>query len=120
VRTIVGEQGRGNVDLTALQSGDGRLHVVVVDDDPPEDPPAILSLRVGRRFGAASLLALTAPSPAAESGVKLGGRPVAGDGRWHQPTALPHSPNHGGTVKVQLAPSSAMLITLPSTGGKRR
>jgi len=120
VRTIVSEQGRGNLDLTALQSGDGRLHVVVVDDDPPEDPPTVLSLNVGRRFGAASLLALTAPSPAAESGVKLGGRTVAGDGRWHQPAALPQSPNHRGIVKVQLAPSSAMLITLASTQGKRQ
>jgi hypothetical protein len=66
------------------------------------------------------MLALTAPSPAAESDVKLGGRTVASDGRWRQPAALPHSPNHGGTVKVQLAPSSAMLITLASTQGKRR
>jgi hypothetical protein len=120
VRAIVSEQGRGNLDLAALQSGDGRLHVVVVDDDPPEDPPTVVSLHVGRRFGAASLLALTAPSPAAGSGVKLGGRTVAGDGRWHQPAAVPQSPNHGGTVKVQLPPSSAMLITLASTHGKGR
>jgi hypothetical protein len=112
VRAIVSEQGRGNLDLTALQSPDGGLHVVVVDDDPPEDPPSVVSLRVGRRFGAASLLALTAPSPAAESGVRLGGQTVAGDGRWHQPVGLPQSPNHGGIVKVQLPPSSAMLVTL--------
>jgi hypothetical protein len=121
VRATVSEPGRGNLDLTALQSGDGRLlHVVVVDDDPLDDPPTVVSLHVGRRFGAASLLALTAPSPAAESGVKLGGRTLAGDGRWRQPAAVPQSPNHGGTVKVQLAPSSAMLITLASTRGKRR
>jgi hypothetical protein len=112
VRAIVSQQGRGNLDITALQSPGGGLHVVVVDDDPLEDPPSVVSLRVGRRFGAASLLALTAPSPTAESGVKLGGRTVARDGGWHQPAALPHSPNHGGIVKVQLPPSSAMLVTL--------
>jgi len=120
VRAIVSEQGRGNLDLTALQSGGGRLHLVVVDDDPLEDAPTALSLHVGRRFGAASLLALTAPSPAARSGVKLGDRTVAGDGRWDQPAVVPQSPNHGGTVKVQLPPSSAMLITLAPTHGKGR
>ena len=117
VRTIVSGEGGANLDLTALQSRDGSLHVVVVDDDPLEDPPTVVSLHVGKRFGAASLLALTAPSPAAESGVKLGGGTVAGDGRWHQPAALPHSANHGGTVKVELAPSSAMLLTFAPTRG---
>jgi hypothetical protein len=120
VRAIMSEQGRGNLDLTALQSADGRLHLVVADDDPLEDPPTAVSLHVGSRYGAASLLALTAPSPAAESGVELGGRTVAGDGGWHLPTALPQSPNHGGIVKVQLPASSAMLITLLPTQGKRR
>jgi hypothetical protein len=120
VRAAVSEQSAGNLDLTALQSPDGGLHLVVVDDDPLEDPPSVLSLHVGARFGAASLLSLTAPSPAAEWGVELGGRTVAGDGRWHQPPALPQSPNHGGIVKVQLPPSSAMLITLSPTQGKRR
>jgi hypothetical protein len=119
VRAIVSEQGRGNLDVTALLSGGGRLHVVVVNDDPLGDAPAVVSLHVGRRLGAASLLALTAPSPAAESDVKLGGRTVAGGGGWHQPAALPQSPNRGGIVKVQLPPSSAMLITLASAQGRR-
>jgi hypothetical protein len=120
VRAIVSEQGRGNLDLTAMQSGDGRLHVVVVDDDPLEDPPTVVSLHVGGRYRAATLLALTASSPAAESGVELGGRTVAGDGRWHLPTSLPQSPTRGGVVKVQLPASSAMLITLVSSQRKRR
>ena len=51
---------RPNVSVTALRADDGRVHLVVVDDDPPGSPPVLLHLHVGRRYDAATVLALTA------------------------------------------------------------
>jgi hypothetical protein len=105
-------RGRPNVDVTTLLAGNGSLHAVIVDDDPPGAPRAAVSLRVGSGFGRASVLSLTAPSPAALSGVRLGGRGVAPDGSWTVPAKLPQVPNRGGTITVEVAPSSAALVTV--------
>ena len=89
---------------------------MIVDDEPPGSPPAALRLRVGRRFRAASVLALTAPSPAATSGVRLGGRAVAADGSWREPTQTPLIPARRGRLSLTVAPSSAALVTLRRSG----
>jgi hypothetical protein len=114
LRTILSSPGQANVDVTALLAGDGALHLAIVDDDPPGAQGAVMSLHVGRRFGAARVLALTAPSLAAKSGVELGGQTVGGDGSWREPRRLRALPNRGGTITLTLSPSSAVLVTVPA------
>jgi hypothetical protein len=112
VRTIIGSPRRTNLDVTTLLAADGRLHFVIVDDDPPGAAPIAMRLHVGARFGAATILALTAPSPTARSGVQLAGRDVQSDGSWRQPITLPQRPNRGGAINLAISPSTAVLVTV--------
>jgi hypothetical protein len=108
---------RANVEVGALRTRDGGLHFVLVDDDPPGAHRVVVHLRVGRGFRGASILSLTGPSPGALSGVKLGGRAVAPDGSWSEPSRLPRAPNRNGVITVALAPSSAALLSVSQTSG---
>jgi hypothetical protein len=101
-----------NLTVTALRAPGGRLHVLVVDDDPPGSARVLLHLHVGRRYDSARELALTAPSPAASAVVRLGGRSVLADGSWDEPQRLPSFTRRGRLISVPVAPSSAMLLTL--------
>jgi hypothetical protein len=58
-----------------------------------------------------TVLRLTAPGPAATAGVRLGGRAVAPDGTW-APGPLPAVSGRPGALAVQVAPSSAAVVTL--------
>jgi hypothetical protein len=88
---------RPNLDVFAFQRGDG-LHVLIVDEDPPGANRAAVSLDVGRGFGAATVLSLTAPSTSAMSGVRLVGRAVA--------------PSRLGVITLTASPGSATLVTV--------
>jgi hypothetical protein len=101
-----------NLSVTGLLGPHRRLQFVIIDDEPPGRDPTALSLHVGGHYRAASVLSLTAPGPAATSGVQLGGNAVARDGTWHAPADLPQIPVRGGAVGLTLAPSSAALVTV--------
>jgi len=119
VRSILRSPSGRNIDVTSFLGGDGRLMSVIVDDDPPGASPIAISLHAGGRFGAASILALTAPSPAASSGVELGGRAVGLDGSWGEPAGLSRRPNRSGVITLDVSPSSAILLTVaPESGGR--
>ena len=53
----------------------------------------LVRLLVGRASAGASILSLTAPSPDALTGVRLGGRAITPDGSWSQPRRLPRAAN---------------------------
>jgi hypothetical protein len=72
---------------------------------------------VGSGYGSARILSLTAPGPAALSGVRLGSRAVAANGSWREPRKLPHVANNGGVITVDMAPSSAALVTVSAQAG---
>jgi hypothetical protein len=110
--TKISSPQRPNVAVRTLLAGDGSVHAVIVEDDPPGSPPVAVSLKVGRGFAAAKVLALTAASPQATSGVTLGGVRVPGDGRWRPPAALPSVPVRRGVATVTIPPSSAALVTV--------
>jgi hypothetical protein len=121
IKVLVGERplptstsspAQPNVQVTTMLASDGRLHFVIVDDDPPGARAVAVRLGVGRAFGAASIMSLTAPSPSAVSGVRLGGRGIAPDGTWVPPKRLPHAANKRGVVAVRITPSSAALVTV--------
>jgi hypothetical protein len=105
-----------NVTVTALRAPGGGLHLVIVDEEAPGKRRAAVRVRVGPGFGAASELALTAPSLEATRGVRLGGHGVAGDGSWHAPSTPQSVSSSGDVVEVTLAPSSAALVTVAPAG----
>jgi hypothetical protein len=115
--TVASSPGRPNVQVTSLLGTRGSLHAVIVDDDPPGAPGVAVHLHVGPGYGQASILSLTAPGPAALSGVRLGGRAVAANGSWREPQKLPRLANNDGVITVDLAPSSAALLTVPAEVG---
>ncbi len=94
-------------------SGTGHaLKIVLVDDEPPGSSPLALTLNVGAGMGVARILRLTAASPSATGGVLLSGRAVAADGSWHPPLRTESAAAHTGVLAVELAPSSAALVTV--------
>ncbi|HXW59871.1 MAG TPA: hypothetical protein VEJ23_10385 [Solirubrobacteraceae bacterium] len=120
LHTVIESSGSSNVDVQSLLAPTGALEVVLVDDDPPGSASDSVSLRPNRRFGAASLLSLTAPSPQSTDGVRLGGREVQPDGSWREPAKLPSVPDRNGAVIVTLAPSSAVLVRVAPAPPTRR
>jgi hypothetical protein len=120
VRTSVSSPSRANVDVTAMLARDRGLEFVIVDDDPPGAAPAAISLQVGPHFGAARILELSAPSPAAKSGVTLAGRAVQSNGSWRGPSTLARSANRAGAITLAVSPNSAVLVTVaPASGGQQ-
>jgi hypothetical protein len=112
LRTIVGPANRPNVVASAFRAADGTTKFVLIDDDAPGARSVAMRLHVGTGFGGGSILSLTAPSPSAVSGIELGGRAVAANGIWSQPTVLPGAANKDGVITVDVAPSSAALVTV--------
>jgi hypothetical protein len=102
-----------NVSVTSFATRDGSVRFVIVDYDPPGTPAAVLRLHLGTGFGAATVLEMQGASPEATYGVRLGGRPVAGDGSWERPANLPTVQSQAGVVTVAVGPSSAALVSAP-------
>jgi hypothetical protein len=100
-----------NVRVAAFASPSGGLDYMLVDDDPPGARPVTVRLQAGARPARASVLSLSGESPAALSGVSLGGREVATDGHW-APGRLPTVGVRAGVATLQLAPSSAALVRI--------
>jgi len=119
VHTTILPRKRPNIAVTALRGPHGALRFVLVDDDPSGSRAVALSLHVGSGYSGANVLTLTAPSPRAVSGVRLGGRTVASNGSWQQPSSLPQLPIRSGVVVLTLEPSSAALVTVTPGLGRR-
>jgi hypothetical protein len=112
LRTIVRPVERPNVEANAFLAADGTLKFEIVNDDAAGGRPVAVHLHVGNAYHGASVMSLTAPSSQALTGVRLGGREVAPDGTWTPPGRLPRAPNHDGLITVEMAPSSAALVTV--------
>ncbi len=102
---------RRNMQASAFLAPNGVLQFTVVDDDRPGDRRTLVRLPVGAGYSAASVLALTGPSPAALSDVSLGGSEVESTGSW-SPANTPARSVKRGVVMVALRPSSAALISV--------
>jgi hypothetical protein len=109
---------RPNLDVLALLDGP-RLHVLIVDDDPHGSSATTVSLHTGPAFGAAKTLSLTAPSPAATSGILLGGRAVAPDGTWRAAPERSRRADRLGVITLTVSPGSATLLTMQRSRGPR-
>lgn len=104
--------GAHPLSVTALRSTGGRLHLVLVDLEPPGAKPLLVRVRVERRYTRGTILRLTGRTLAASSGVRLGGRAVGADGRWVAPARLPGVSGGAGTLALSVPASSAALVTL--------
>jgi hypothetical protein len=88
------------------------MRVVLVDDEPPGASPLALTLNVGAGLSSARIMRLTAPAPSTTSGVLIAGGAVTADGSWSAPASTEHLATHAGTLSLELAPSSAALVTV--------
>jgi hypothetical protein len=118
--TSIAGAAPGEISASAVSAPDGRVSLVLVDYDPPSSQPLAVRLCVPRALAEGSILRLTAPSPAATTGTRLGGRAVAANGTWTMPSALPAVHGRAGSLSVQVAPSSAAVVTLAPRRRLRR
>jgi len=112
LRTTITSPGWANVAVTTLLARGGGLQFVIVENDPPGAGGAALRLRVGGGLRRASVLALSAPSPNARSGVELGGRAVGSHGSLPGALTQRQISARGGVVALTVPPSSAALVTV--------
>jgi hypothetical protein len=101
-----------DVTAHAYLSAGGRLHLVVVDDEPPGARPLRVRVPVGSTFGSGVALRLSAPSLGATSGVTLGGAGVQPHGGWGPSGPLPAVGVRNGSASFIVEPSSAVLVSL--------
>jgi Glycosyl hydrolase family 79 C-terminal beta domain len=113
--------GPESVRAWATRGRDGRLRVLLINDDPARSHVVAVSVpgaRPGGSPGVASVERLRAPSALATSGVTLGGRQFSGrTGRLSglsRVSALPAG--RGGRYTVTLPGASAALVTVPRGG----
>ncbi len=110
--TTIAPEGSPNLVAASFLGRDHSLRVVLADEEPPGTSPLSLQLDVGASLGVGHVLRLTAPSPSATGDVSLAGRAVAANGSWRAPTRTESIASHSGVLALQLAPSSAALLTI--------
>jgi hypothetical protein len=110
--TTVAGEGEPNLHVASFSGPGHSVQVVLVDNEPPGALPLTLALNVGAGLGPGQILRLTGPAPSATGDILLGGHAVAADGSLHAPIHPERLAAHGGTVTVELAPSSAALVTV--------
>jgi hypothetical protein len=101
-----------NLVVTSFSGPAQSVQVVLVDDEPPGSHPLALRLNVGAGMGPGQILRLTGPAPSATGDILLGGHAVSPDGSLRAPIRPERVRAHAGVVKVELAPSSAALVTV--------
>jgi hypothetical protein len=101
-----------NLVVASFSGARHGVQVVLVDDEPPGARPLALGLNVGAGLGPGQVLRLTGPAPNATGDILLGGHAVAADGSLRAPIHPERVAAHAGVVKLELAPSSAALVTV--------
>jgi hypothetical protein len=108
LRTTVSSSS--NVAAHTVRGADGRVRIVV---ENLANVTLTTSVHAGSTSGSGSLLALTAPSLTATSGVRIQGSAVAANGTF-TPGAATAVTCSAGTCPVTLQPYSAVILTMPA------
>jgi hypothetical protein len=95
-----------NLQAAGFLAPDGRIDLVVANDEPLGKRSAVVRVRVGSSFVAGSTLALTGPSLKATYGTELGGAEVAPEGSW--------SGGRYGTARVR---RGVLAVSVPAASG---
>jgi hypothetical protein len=93
----------------AIAGSGGSTSVVIINKDPTYT--AVATIALGASASHAQPLLLAGAGLSATSGTTLGGAPVANDGTW-SPLAAAPIPASGSSLTVNVAPASALLLTL--------
>jgi len=109
-----------NLDVVMTRAPGGALHALIVNDSAPGSLARAIRLRVGSGFGAATALALRAPSPEATGAITIDGISLPSDGTFAPPSSPPRIANRRGAITLRVAPSSAELLTIAPTRAARR
>jgi hypothetical protein len=99
-----------NITAYAVRGDDGHTRIAVIDKDPTTGTPVPVSIAVGGHGGNASVLHLTGQSLDSADGVAIQGATV--DRQGHVSPCPDHVRVHDGTVSLNLAAGSAVVITL--------
>lgn len=118
--TTISAEGAPNLVAAAFSGPEHSLEFVLANDEPPGTAALSLSLEVGAGMGRAQIQRLVAPSQNATGDVRLDGRAVATDGSWRAPAQSESVAASSGTVALELAPSSAALVTVSPPKPKPR
>lgn len=110
--TTISAEGSPNLVAAGFSGPKHSLEFVLANNEPLGAAPLGLRLEVGTGMSTAQIQRLTAPSENATSGVQLDGRTVATNGSWRAPTQTKSVSASSGTVALELAPSSAALVTV--------
>ena len=100
-----------NVTAYAVRGYDGRVRIAVIEKDATNGTPVPVSISLPGAHGLASVLHLTGTSLDSAAGVTVQGATVDRSGRLHpgRPDVVRISQ---GTVSLQVASGSAVLVTL--------
>lgn len=100
-----------NVTAYAVRGDDGHLRIAVIEKDDTSGAPVPVSISVSGAVGSASILHLTGSSLDSANGVAVQGATVDRKGHLH-PGHADHVRVIHGTVNLQVASGSAVVITL--------
>ena len=101
------ETGGVNLTAYAVQNGDRRLAVAVINKDMNTDTD--ITITADRGLHHATALRLTGRALDRADGVTLGGASVASDGRW-QPKEVEALRVAAGTCEVHVPAASAAIV----------
>jgi len=104
-----------NVTAYAVRGRDGRLRIAVIEKDETSGAPVPVSLAVGGGSGNASVLHLTGTALNSADGVAVQGATVDRSGRIRPGRPDRVRVDHG-TVNLNVAAGSAVIITLDDCG----
>ncbi len=102
-----------NLVAGAFAGAKGTIQIVLVDDEPSGKGSLNVRLTgLGAGRASAQVLRLTAPAPNATAGIALAGDQVTAGGAWGPRAKPPKLPVREGVLALDLAPSSAALVTV--------
>jgi hypothetical protein len=109
----------GALRVWATRASDGRVRVILINDDTGGARAVSLHIPAGNG-GPAALERLEAPHAGSTSGVRLGGQSFGAQTSTGQLSGRPQletvTPGRGGVYAVTLPAASAALLTLPAAG----
>lgn len=97
------------ISAYAVAADSGATNLVLVNKDRTQT--ASVSVDLGASATSATLTTLSGPSLDSPTGTLLNGAPIAADGSW-APGSAPTQSVSGATLKLSVAPASAVLVSL--------